>query len=58
MYTLSKNGQYLYKTYRGDFIFSSTSNVLFVTEEQATNWLHFNSFRFDSNSVTVVEYKE
>lgn len=55
MYTLINNdGQYLYKTYRGDFIFSNSTNMLFDTEEQATNWLHYNSFRFKNESVTVV----
>lgn len=55
MYTLINNdGQYLYKTYRGDFIFSNSTNMLFDTEEQATNWLYYNSFRFKNESVTVV----
>ena len=55
MYTLINNdGQYLYKTYRGDFIFSNSTNMLFDTEEQATNWLHYNSFRFKNEDVTVV----
>lgn len=59
MYTLiNKLGQYLYQTYRGDFIFSNATNLLFATEEQATNWLHFNSIFFDSEDVIVTEYKE
>ena len=59
MYTLINNdGQYLYKTYRGDFIFSNSTNMLFDTEEQATNWLHYNSIFFDSKDMNVTEYKE
>ena len=59
MYTLINNdGQYLYKTYRGDFIFSNSTNMLFDTEEQATNWLHYNSFRFKNESVTVLNLLE
>ena len=59
MYTLINNdGQYLYKTYRGDFIFSNSTNMFFDTEEQATNWLHYNSFRFKNESVTVLNLLE
>ena len=59
MYTLINNdGQYLYKTYRGDFIFSNSTNMLFDTEEQATNWLYYNSFRFKNESVTVLNLLE
>ena len=53
MYTIIKEGKYLYKTYRGDYIFTDVTNVLFDTEEQATNWLHFNSDRFDSEGAHV-----
>jgi len=53
MYTIVKEGKYLYKTHRGDYIFSDVTNVLFDTEEQATNWLHFNSDRFDSEGAQV-----
>lgn len=53
MYTIIKEGKYLYKTYRGDYIFADVTNVLFDTEEQATNWLHFNSDKFDSEGAHV-----
>lgn len=54
MYTIVKEGKYLYKTHRGDYVFADVANVLFDTEEQAINWLHFNSDRFDSEGARVV----
>lgn len=57
MYTLiNDDGKYLYKTYNEIFIFSDITNMFFDTEEQATNWLYYNSFRFKNENVTVVNY--
>lgn len=53
MYVLRKGFNFLYKTHRGDYIFASEPNMFFHTEEQATNFLHYNSTSFDVNGVSV-----
>ena len=57
MYVLKKDNQYLYKTSKGEYIFSNVTNMFFATEEHATNWLHFNAYRFDSKDVIIERYK-
>lgn len=58
MYVLRKGLNFLYKTYRGDYIFAKEPNVFFYNEDQATNFLHYNSDRFDANGVVVFYWSD
>lgn len=37
---------YLYKRYNDSYVFSSKPNIYFDSEEQAINFINYNSYRF------------